>query len=132
MSKGRKLFLIHWNLAEAEELARKFEGAGWQVEVEAEDGGQAYQRMKTAPADILVIYLNRLPSHGRETAHAVRSYKATSHLPIIFVGGQGEALEKTKTKIPEAIYTTEADVLAVLNQYQNRSGQEIYHGDGLR
>ena len=70
MSKGRKLFLIHWNLAEAEELARKFEGAGWQVEVEAEDGGQAYQRMKTAPADILVIYLNRLPSHGRETAHA--------------------------------------------------------------
>lgn len=28
MSKGRKLFLIHWNLAEAEELARKFEGAG--------------------------------------------------------------------------------------------------------
>ncbi len=117
MPENKKLFLIHWNRLEAEELARKFEQAGWQVEVEAEDGSRAYQRMKTESMAVIVIYLTRLPSHGRETAHAVRSLKATRHIPIIFVGGQGEALEKTKAKIPEAVYTTETEMLEVLNRY---------------
>ncbi len=121
MPENNKLFLIHWNRLEAEELARKFEQAGWQVEIEAEDGSRAYQRMKTESMAVIVIYLTRLPSHGRETAHAVRSLKATRHIPIIFVGGQGEALEKTKAKIPEAVYTTETEVLEVLNRYLRQS-----------
>lgn len=121
MPKENKLFLIHWNRLEAAELARKFEQAGWQVEIEAEDGSRAYQRMKTEPMAVIVIYLTRLPSHGRETAHALRSLKATRHIPIIFVGGQGEALEKTKAKIPEAVYTTETEVLEVLNRYLRQS-----------
>lgn len=121
MPKNNKLFLIHWNQLEAEELARKYEQAGWQVEIEAENGSGAYQRLKTESIAVIVIYLTRLPSHGRETAHAVRSLKATRHIPIIFVGGQGEALEKTKEKIPEAVYTTETEVLEVLKRYLRQS-----------
>jgi len=125
MSDNNKLILIHWNRAEAEALALKFERAGWQVDIEAEDGGRAYQKMKTEPTAVMVIYLTRLPSHGRETAHAVRSLKATRHIPIIFVGGQGEALEKTKGKIPDAVYTTETEVLAALNHYLNLSKEDM-------
>lgn len=67
---------------------------------------EAYKKVKARPPDVLVVYLTRLPSHGRETAHMLRSVKATRDLPIIFVGGEGEALEKTKAKVPDAIYTT--------------------------
>lgn len=121
MPNNNTLFLIHWNRAEAEELARKFEQVGWQVDIEAEDGGRAYQKVKTEPITVMVIYLTRLPSHGRETAFAVRSLKATRHIPIIFVGGQGEALEKTIARIPDAVYTTETEVMEVLNHYLSLS-----------
>lgn len=117
MPRENKLFLIHWNPSEAEGLAQQFKQAGWRVEVEAQDGGRAYQTIKTAPPTVLVIYLTRLPSHGRETAHAVRSFRATRDIPIVFVDGQGETLEKTKAKIPDAVYTTEAEVFSVIDGY---------------
>ena len=46
--KGR-LFLVHWNAAEAAELAAPFEQAGWQVESEAEDGARAGKRILANP-----------------------------------------------------------------------------------
>ena len=56
------------------------------------------------------IFLTRLPSHGRETAHYLRQLKATREIPILFVGGSPEKVQKVKEKVPEAIYTTEADL----------------------
>ncbi len=58
---------------------------------------------------------SRLPSHGRETADYLRSLKSTRHIPIIFVGGEGEALEKTKAKLPDATYTTAENLDSVLH-----------------
>jgi CheY-like chemotaxis protein len=104
------LFLIHWNYAEAEEQAERLRSSGWNVVVEAEDGQRAYTSIKSNPPAVIVIYLTRLPSHGRETAHALRTNKSTREIPIIFIGGQGEALEKTKAKVPVAIYTSEAEL----------------------
>jgi len=67
--------------------------AGWDVEIEAEDGARAGKRIKENPPQAVVIYLTRLPSHGRETADGLRSMKATRHLPIIFVDGKEEAID---------------------------------------
>ena len=105
-----KIFLIHWNAAEAQDYARGLENAGWQVEWEAEDGASAAKAIRENPPDVIVIYLTRLPSHGRETADYVRSLKSTRSIPIIFVGGEGEALEKTRAKLPQATYTTPSEL----------------------
>ena len=47
-----------------------------------------------------------MPSHGREVAHGVRSSKATRHVPIVFVGGEAEKVERTRQLLPDAVYTT--------------------------
>lgn len=111
---ARRLFLIHWKAAEAAELAKPLLSQGWAVDTEAEDGARAYRRIREDPPDAVVIYLTRLPSHGRETARALRSTKATRDLPIVFVDGQEDAVEKTKAMVPNATYTTSADLGNVL------------------
>jgi DNA-binding response OmpR family regulator len=100
------LFLIHWNAPEAEQLAKPLCAKGWNVEIEAEDGARASKRIKETQPAAVVIYLTRLPSHGRETAAYLQATKAPRHIPIIFVDGAGEALEKTKAKVPDATYRT--------------------------
>jgi len=108
-----KIFLIHWNEAEAQVYAEELRQAGWDVATESQDGARAYRLIRESLPHAIVINLTRLPSHGRETADALRSYKATRRLPIIFVDGKPEAVEKTKAHMPDAIYidSTELNVL---------------------
>jgi DNA-binding response OmpR family regulator len=110
-----KLFLIHWKLAEAEDLAKPLRAAGWQVEIEAADGARAGQRILADPPEAVVIYLTRLPSHGRETAHALRSYKAGREIPILFIDGETEKVEQVRAKVPDASYLRSADLQPTLD-----------------
>ncbi|MBI2873336.1 MAG: hypothetical protein HYY00_09145 [Chloroflexi bacterium] len=114
--KGR-VFLIHWKAAEADEYASALRSWGWAVDFEAEDGARAGKLIKATPPDVVVIYLTRLPSHGRVTASYLRSSKATRHLPIVFVEGTGEAVEKTSAQVPDAVFTTSAELEKVLAGY---------------
>lgn len=114
---AKKLFLVHWNQAEAEEYARGFVDSGWEVAIEARDGRRAFESIRSNAPAVVVIYLTRLPSHGRETADAIRSSKSLRDIPILFVGGEGEPLEKTKQKIPGAIFSTEAELAQLLESF---------------
>lgn len=111
---SKKLYLIHWDETEANELAAKFDAGKWEVEYEFEDGARAVSAIKTILPNAVVIYLTKLPSHGAETAHAIRHLKATKHLPIIFVGGKPDALEKVKAKVPDAVFVTESGLESAL------------------
>jgi CheY-like chemotaxis protein len=109
-----RIFLIHWNLPEAEEYARKLRLGGWMVDVETEDGGRAFKNIKITQPQAVVICLTRLPSHGRETGNALKSTSATHDIPIIFVDGNSEVVEKTRQKVPEAIYTNREELVKIL------------------
>ena len=109
-----RVFLIHWNASETEELARPLRASGWDVEIEAEDGARAGKPIRGKLPDVVAIYLTRLPSHGRETAQYLRSIKATSEVPIVFVDGKADAVEKTRAKVPDAVYTTSTELDTVL------------------
>lgn len=118
--KGR-LFLVHWKSAEAEAYGEALRGQGWDVVgVESSDGARAYRSIQADPPDAVVIYLTRLPSHGRETAGALRSRKATRGIPIIFVDGAGEALGKTVARVPDAVFATTANLDEVLTRTVRR------------
>lgn len=123
-----RLFLIHWMESEVLEQAQQLSALGWQVEVEAADGARAGKRIKEQPPDVVVISLARLPSHGRETAKYLQSLKATRSIPLVFVDGKGEALEKTRNQIPHAVYTSSAALPFVLS---NRSGYAPVQGGEL-
>jgi response regulator RpfG family c-di-GMP phosphodiesterase len=114
-------FLFHWNAHEAEKLAEQIQGYGWQIiGVEAKDGARGSKLVRELQPTVVIVYLTRLPSHGRETAAYLQSVKAaspaTSQIPIIFVGGKGGALRKTKEKVPAAVYTTPEELESVLTK----------------
>jgi len=108
------LFLVHWNKAEAEQYAKSLRAQNWKVEMEFEDGARAAKLIKGNQPDAVVIFHTRLPSHGRATAAYLAETKATRHIPLLIVGGEGEALQKTKTKLPGAIYSSEKDLFSAL------------------
>jgi CheY-like chemotaxis protein len=113
--KGR-LFLIHWDAAEAEERADRLRAAGWEVETEAEDGADAAERIRADLPAAVVVSLARLPSHGRETSHYLRSRYGESELPIVFVDGTEDKVEAARERVPEAVFTVSDELPAVLQE----------------
>jgi DNA-binding response OmpR family regulator len=109
-----KLSLVHWNTTEAEDLAASLQEQRWQVTIESDDGARAVKRILAEPPDAVIIYLTRLPSHGVETARALRSTHTGRSLPILFVDGSKEKVEKAQAKVPDAIYTTSSGLFKVL------------------
>jgi DNA-binding response OmpR family regulator len=102
----RSLFLIHWNIDEALALAKPLQARGWHVDIEAEDGKRACARVLAKPPAAVVVFLTRLPSHGRETAAYLRSTPTGKHLPVFFVGGSEDARKKAGLKVPDASFSS--------------------------
>lgn len=66
--------------------------------------------------DILVICLDRLPSHGRAYAEWMWEAKKRQHIPIVFCGGQPDKVEATRIKFPKAIYCSNEKLLPALDK----------------
>ena len=79
--------LIHWNRDEAAERAQLIEAAGYRVDA-SPFTPSSLRHLRDNPPAAVVIDLSRLPSYGREVAMALRYYKSTRTIPIIFVDGQ--------------------------------------------
>lgn len=106
--------LIHFGEAEGVERQKQLEALGFEAAFDFGDGLFMARQIKAAPPDAVVIDLSRLPSHGREVAHSVRSAKATRQIPIVFVDGEPEKVEKTRRFIPDATFTTWARIKTAL------------------
>jgi CheY-like chemotaxis protein len=98
--------LIHWNEDEGLERRQQLEALGFETQFDFGDSLFVARQIKADPPDAIVIDLSRIPSHGREVAHSVRSVKVTRHLPIVFVDGEPEKVTRTKQLLPDATYTT--------------------------
>jgi hypothetical protein len=72
--------------------------------------GQFRAIMPTA----VLIDLDRLPSHGREVAVALRQSKSTRHLPIVFAGGAEEKVARIRQELPDAFFADWTKAAAVL------------------
>ena len=98
--------LIHFNEDEGLERRKQLEAFGFDAAFDFGDGLFMARHIKASPPDAVVIDLSRVPSHGREVAQSVRGTKATRHIPIVFVDGEPEKVEKTRQFIPDATFTT--------------------------
>jgi hypothetical protein len=113
------VFLVHWREAEAEVLAREIRHMGWCVDVESNDGARAGKRITKDPPDVVVIYLTRLPSHGRETGQSLKDFKSTKNIPLVYVDGNDEAIARTRNLVPDAIYTTTEELDRTLSGFSH-------------
>jgi hypothetical protein len=97
--------LIHWNEKEAEERAERLRALGYDVTPDAH-ANNSLKEIREHPPAAFVIDLTRLPSHGREIGMALRQYKATRLVPLVFVEGDPDKVARIKQHLPDAVYTS--------------------------
>jgi hypothetical protein len=100
-----RIRLIHWNAAEGEERAARLRKAGHSIEFETRPDPTLLRRLRDDPPSAVVIDLERLPSHGRDVGVALRQYKSTRHVPLVFAGGAPEKVARVRKLLPDAVFT---------------------------
>lgn len=105
--------LIHWKAEEAAERIEKLRAAGYEVEYEMLDG-EGYRALRNNPPAAFVIDLSRMPSQGRDVGVGLRGNKITRAVPIVFVEGEPEKIERIKQTLPDATYTTWGKIRSAL------------------
>jgi CheY-like chemotaxis protein len=111
--KKKRVRLIHWKPAEAEERADILRRAGYDVSSES-FGQAAFKEMRASPPDAVVIDLSRIPSQGRDVGLGIRQYKDTRHVPLVFVEGDPDKVKRVRELLPDAGYTTWDGIRGVL------------------
>lgn len=104
MMPRKRVRLVHVNVAEGKARAALLRKAGYEVAFEPVTPA-LLKRLRDKPPDALVIDLSRTPSHGRDVGVAVRHWKATRHVPIVFVDGEPEKVRRLEKLVPDAVYT---------------------------
>jgi CheY-like chemotaxis protein len=115
--------LVHWKAEELAEREARIRDAGFSVQSESKSGMDAVRAVRSSHPVAVVIDLARLPSHGRETAVTLRQQKATSGVPIVFVGGDPEKVDRIRMQLPDAEYVRWSQVKSALRRaMRKRSG----------
>src|SRR5262245_11463946 len=107
-----RIYLVHWNQAEAEARARELTAAGHEVRTHWSTEGE-YKWGEYLP-DAVVISIDRLPSHGRAVAEWIWEAKKRRTIPIVFAGGAPDKVKATREKFPKAMFCAWEDVVGVL------------------
>ncbi|HZH98497.1 MAG TPA: hypothetical protein VEX38_05955 [Fimbriimonadaceae bacterium] len=111
MEKG--LYLLCWNPAST--LPADLDQAGFDVEVESEDGGKAYRRLREETFAAVVFDMSKKPSHSLEVARAVGESKKMSALPLVFVDSAEVQREKLAGfRLQSAHFCTRSELISVL------------------
>lgn len=107
---------MHWKQEEVDERAARLEAEGYEVDGDVPGTSIGVRELREDPPTAFVIDLDRLPSHGREVAFALRQSKALRAIPIVFVGGVGEKVERIRSELPDAAFTSWEQIGAELRR----------------
>jgi CheY-like chemotaxis protein len=107
--------LIHWNVSEASSRAAKLEASGFEVDFAPLDPA-SMKSLRSAPPDLVVIDLSRIPSQGRDLGMWLRKRKATRNVPIVFVDGNAKAVKGARNHLPDATYTSWGRIVSALKR----------------
>jgi hypothetical protein len=119
--------LVSWNPDSAREHARVLKTAGFTVNAAPLRTSGLIGQFRDDPPAVILIDLDRLPSHGRAVAIVVHSGKSTRHIPIVFAGGQEEKVKTAREQAPWAIFTPWLGVAGALKKALNN---RVTHASG--
>lgn len=103
-----RIYFVHWKQEEAEARAAELTAAGHEVRAHWTPG--KFETWGQYLPDVVVISLERLPSHGRSVAEWIGEAKKRQHIPILFTGGTPDKVKTTREKFPKAIYCDWSEV----------------------
>jgi len=102
-----RVHLVHWDPEDARSLVAAVAALGHDaVYLPGVSGTPLMRALRAGAPDAFLIDLSRRPSHGREVAMALRSSPATRHIPLVFAGGDDDAVARMRGLLPEASFTT--------------------------
>ena len=99
-----RILLVHWNKDEAKERAEGLAKLRHEVSTLSDSKDASRFRIRGMPPELFVIDLARIPSHGREVAGYFRRQKTTRNVPILFIGGNPERIDKVRKLLPDASF----------------------------
>jgi hypothetical protein len=111
----RRVALVHWDRALAADAARRLRAAGFTVAVGA-FGPATLRAWRARPPAAVVIDLSRGPMQGRDVGLAVRTFKATRGVALVFAGGAPEKVARVRASLPDAAYAAWPRVAAALRR----------------
>ena len=111
-----RICLVHWHAVEAAQHARTLRALGHTVAYQPITGPGAFKRFRERPPELFLICLDRAPGMGREVAGAIREFKSTRHVPILFVGGEPDKVARVKQTLPEAHHTSWKGIARAIDQ----------------
>ncbi|QOY84930.1 hypothetical protein [Paludibaculum fermentans] len=97
-----RVTLVHWNAEEAARRLAQLRAAGHAPVHWAPTSGNDLKALD--PTDLVVIDLTRVPSRGRDVGSALRRGKATRHIPLLFLDGVQDKVERVRSVLPDASY----------------------------
>lgn len=99
-----KIRFVHWNAEEAEERAAKLRALGYQVVYEETRAPSFIREVRELRPAAVVIDLGRVPSQGLSLGLTLREQKTTRQIPLVFVGGEPEKVDRVKKLLPDATF----------------------------
>ncbi|HEY2932539.1 MAG TPA: hypothetical protein VGK99_12415 [Acidobacteriota bacterium] len=109
-----RIFYLHWNQKEAEERTAQLQAEGF--DVSCHWSTELAARFGAVLPEVVVISLDRLPSHGRSVAEWFWEAKKRQHIPIIFAGGDPEKVSMVRKQFPKAVFCSAEEVPSELNR----------------
>ncbi len=101
----QRIHLIHRDSAEAAQRVDELRAAGYDVVHDGNVDPATVRAIRDDPPAAVVIDMSRIPSQGRDFGLALRHYRGTRHVPLVFVGGDPERIDRVKDLLPDAVYT---------------------------
>ncbi|SPE32362.1 conserved hypothetical protein [Candidatus Sulfopaludibacter sp. SbA3] len=96
--------LICWKEDLAAEHATRLQAAGFRVDASPpHSSGIVGQTRDLAPA-VILIDLDRMPSHGKAVASVLRQSKSVCRIPLVFAGGVEEKAAAIQRDFPDAVF----------------------------
>jgi len=111
----QRIRLIHWNADEAAERAERLRVLGFEVSADVPTLAQL-RALRYDPPDAIVIDLTRLPMQGRDIMLMLWQNRIMRSVPVVFVDGAPEKVERVRESLPEAAYTTWARIAGTLRR----------------
>ncbi len=97
--------LVHFDPDEPDGCVARLRTAGYRVDSSPLGRDPLGELVRKLPRAV-VIDLSRSPATGRDLAVALRSRKATRHLPLVFVEGDPTNVKRIEKLLPDAVYTS--------------------------
>jgi CheY-like chemotaxis protein len=112
-----RIRLFHWRAEEAKRLIAVLRASGYTVDYPGDTVNGNWRSLRESPQPVAaVIDLTRLPSHGRWVAAEIRATKSLRHIPIVFVDGDPDKIERIRKDLPDAVYTSRTQVASALKR----------------